>query len=403
MEDVYIGRQPIYDRELRVVAYELLFRHRPDINRVEQPFDGDLATCQVLVNTFMEIGLERIVGKQPAYINMTRALLMGADPLPFPRERVVLEILEDIEVDGPLVDAARGLAAQGFVLALDDFVYHEATRPLVELAHCVKLDILAMDRDTVRQHVAELRKAPLRLIAEKVETIEDLEFCRELGFDLYQGFFFSKPNIVAGRRIPGNRLALLHLLARLRDPEVEFKELESVISQDVSLSYRLLRLINSAYFSLSRTIESIRQAVVYLGLDAVKSWVGLIAMSGIDDKPHALFNTALVRAKMSELLAPALDLDNPDSAFTIGLFSTLDAMLDLPMSEVLEQLPLTDELGDALRDHTGPYGCMLVCVLAYERGDWDQVNCNDLPAHVVSEAYLDAIAWADEAERQLST
>jgi EAL and modified HD-GYP domain-containing signal transduction protein len=401
MDDVYIGRQPIYDRDLKVAAYELLFRHDPDVNRVSQHVDGDLATSQVLVHTFMEIGLDRVVGDYPAFINMTRTLLLAADALPFPRERVVLEVLEDIEIDPPLVAAARALAKDGFVLALDDFIYRAAARPLLRLARYIKLDILAMDRRTVQRHVTELRRWPVQLIAEKVENADALEFCRGLGFDLFQGFFFCRPHIVRGRRIPANRLAILRLLARLSDPAVETKELETLIGQDVSLSYRLLRLINSAYFGFPRTVDSVRQAVVYLGLRRIKSWVGLIVMSGIDDKPQELLISALIRARMSELLTSHLGLSNPDSAFTVGLFSLLDAMLDMTMGEILEQLPLTDELRKALDGHEGAYGRLLTYVLAYERGEWDRVKCSQLPTRVASEAYLDAIAWAHEASRRL--
>lgn len=400
MPEVFVGRQPIYDKKLEVFAYELLFRSGEDNwTRVE---DDDKATSQIILNTFLEIGLDRIAGPHRVFINVGRSFLLGEFPIPLPQDRIGLEILEDVTVDERLVEGVRALAAKGHLIALDDFVLNDDTRPLLDLADIIKIDISTMNRATLAQHVATLRPWKSKLLAEKVETQEEFEFCRQLGFDYFQGYFFCRPSIVKGQRIPANRLAILRLLAKLQDPSTTVKELEEIISHDVSLSYKLLRYINSAAFALTRRIDSIKQAVIYLGTQTIKHWVILFALSGINDKPHELMVTALVRARMGELLARALAARDPDVFFTVGLFSTLDALMDMPMARVVESLPLSEAVSLALLEQAGPYGQVLRCILAYEREDWDRVKAAlPLANESIRDAYLQAITWADEVGASL--
>ncbi|GIX48625.1 MAG: histidine kinase [Candidatus Tectimicrobiota bacterium] len=399
MQDVFVGRQPIYDRQLDVFAYELLFRSG-EANQARF-VDGDLATSQVILNTFLEIGLDTIVGQKRAFINLTRGFLLQDCSHVFPAKRVVLEVLEDVHVDAELLAAVRRLAAAGYTIALDDFVYHERLRPLVELADIVKVDVLALDRETLREHVARLRPYGVRLLAEKVETQDDFAYCKDLGFDYFQGYFFCKPDVVRGQRRPANRLTLLQLLARLQDPEMEFGELEALVSRDVVLSYKLLRVVNAAFYG-TRKVDSLHQALLLLGTRVIASWASMILLAGIDDKPHELMLTALVRAKMCELLALATAQANPATSFTVGLFSALDALLDAPMADILRSLPLTEEVARALLAHEGLLGQTLRCVLGYERGAWDDMPTLGLPPHRVRDAYLQALHWATETSSLLS-
>lgn len=394
MHEIFLGRQPIYDKSLKVQGYELLFRSGPE-NRATFT-DGDQATSRVILSAFVDIGLDQLVGNAPAFINLTRSFLLQDDPLPLPPERVVLEVLEDIEVDAAMLAAVRRLAGQGYTIALDDFIYREQLRPLVDLANIIKIDIRAMSRADVEQHVQQLRRYPAMLLAEKVESYEDLAFCEELGFQRFQGYFFSRPKLIGGQRIPTNRLATLTLLAKIQAPHAEVGELERIIRQDLTLSFRLLRYINSAFFAMPRTVESIHQAVVYLGIDAIKTWVSLLALSGIDDKPHELMTTTMVRAKMCELLAQSVSAPDPDTFFTVGLFSALDAILDMPMDQVVASLPLSEEAASALRTRKGRLGAALDCVVAYERAYWEQVAFAGLPTSQITEAYIAALAWADQ-------
>ena len=400
MSDIYIGRQPIYDRKLGVYAYELLFRAASDNSA--KFTDGDQATSDVIVNTFLEIGLDNIVGDRLAFINLTRAFFVGEHTISLPRDRVVLELLEDIEADEEVVNSVKRLSEQGYSIALDDFIYHESLQPLVQLADIVKIDIMAMGRDEIREHVEALRQHPLRLVAEKVETQEEHDYCMELGFDYFQGYFLAQPKVIQGRRLPNNRLAILKLLSRLQDPEITSKQLEELIAQDVAFSYRILRYVNSAAYAPPRKIESIHQAVVRLGLQTIRSWTALLAMSQVDNKPTELVVTAMIRGKMAEQMARALDAEQPDSFFTVGLFSALDALMDNSMEEILTQLPLADHIAQALLHKGGGlHGEVLNCVLAYERGEWENLGCSQLGTHRLRTCYLEAVQWANTACRQL--
>jgi len=395
MLDIFVGRQPIFNRRLNVVGYELLFRKfgASEANVV----DGDLATSQVILNTFMEIGLDRLVGDGLAFINLTRRFLIEESRLPAMPGRVVLEVLEDIEVDEALVKALRRLSRQGYQIALDDVVHPEDVSPLLEIADIVKVDLLAVDRDCLEEYVATLRAYNVRLLAEKVETYEDIELCQDLGFGYFQGFFLSRPKVVSGRRMPASRLTIVRMLAELQNPYIEFGELEEIVRQDVSLSYKLLRLINSAFFSLPTKITTIRQALTLLGIEQVQAWLSLLLLSKVDDKPSALITTAMTRAKMCELLATASNEPAPETDFIVGLFSVLDALLDLPMEEIVATLPLSNEVTAALLKSQGHLGAALNCVRAYERGDWDAVSYSLLTPEDIRDAYLESLDWTAQA------
>lgn len=400
MDDIFVGRQPIYDARLEVYAYELLFRAGD--TTTADVVDGDQATSQVIVNTFIEIGLDQIVGDRLAFLNLTRSFLIKDLSGVLPPGRVVLEVLEDIEPDAEVRTGLRRLGEQGYRIALDDFLYHESLRPLVELAHLIKIDILGMEPDILREHVRKLAPHGIPLLAEKVETREEFEFCKTLGFRYFQGYFFCRPDVARGRRMPPNRLAILRLLSRLQDPEISTRELEELISQDVTLSYKILRYINSAAVALPRQVESIHQAVVYLGLQAIKNWISLLSLAGLEDKPMELLVTTMVRARMCEELARATRQKNAQAFFTVGLFSALDAMMDRPLEELLDDLPLSESVREALLHQAGPAGQALQCVLAYERGDWDVARHAEFSAQTLREAYLTAVQWAETVSAGLT-
>ncbi len=399
MQDIFIGRQPIYDRKLEVYAYELLFRAAQ--TNSAQIHDGDHATSSVIVNTFLEIGLDNIVSNRLAFINLTRSFFVSEHTICLPKDRVVLELLEDIDTDSEVMQGVQRLSDQGYVIALDDFIYHETLKPLVKLADIIKIDIMALERDEIRDHVRELRKYPLRLLAEKVETQEDFEFCKDLEFDYFQGYFFAQPKVIRGQRLPNNRLAILKLLGRLQQPDISPEELEELIVQDVAFSYKILRYVNSAAFSLSRKVESVQQAVVLAGLKTIKSWTTLLAMSQVDNKPTELVVTAMIRGKMAEELAKARNIPGPEAFFTVGLFSALDALMDNTMEEILTQLPLADHISNALLHRQGVHGEILCAVLAYERGEWEKIDRSTLDMSRIRDCYLSAVRWAEATCRQL--
>lgn len=397
-----LARQPIFDNNMQVVAYELLCR-TGDINRADFS-SGDSASSQVLLHTFAELSLESVVGKNKAYINFTRALLVT--PPPFDKRQLVVEVLEDEQVDEALLESLKELKRQGYTVALDDFVLNEHTRPLLAYADIIKLDVLVLSEPELKQYIEQLKPEGYTLLAEKVETYEMLERCKALGFDLFQGYFLARPKILKGHRITESKQAVLQLLAALHDPDVSIPQVERLLSQDPILSYKLLRLVNSAAFSLPRSIESLRQAITLLGLDIIKNWVNLLAMANLGNKPMELSVAALTRARMCERLAHQMDNNKrQDAFFTVGLLSTLDAFMDVPLDVLLANLSLNQELSEALLAHSGAEGRILDVVEHYERGEWDKIDwryleeCKITP-EMLSQAYIDALQWVSETMSQ---
>lgn len=399
VQDYYIGRQPIFNDRQQVVGYELLYRQRDGY--WANVVDGDQATSHVIMHSFWELGMSKVVGDHKAFINVTKGFLLDKDLLPPPSPQLVLEILEDIMIDDAITAAVRDLKDRGYIIALDDFVYHEDLRPLVEMADIIKLDVQELGCERLEEHLHLLKQYPLKLLAEKVETPEMFEYCSSLGFDYYQGYFLCRPRILHGKRLPANRLNAMRMMAKLQSQELDIQGLEQLISHDPALSYRMLRYINSAAFSLRKNIQSIRHAIIYLGEKEIRRWATLIALAGIDDKPDALVNTSLIRARMCDLLTA---LDSPqqrDSAFVVGLFSTLDAMMDQPLDVVIEALPLSPDIVAALLHREGPYARVLEITLAYERGDWDTLERLTGSGNSVSTVYLEALGWAEETSRRV--
>lgn len=395
MPDVFVARQPIFDRDLDVFAYELLFR-RADMASADV-IDGDRATSEVILNAFTVIGLTELVGVHRAFINMTRSFLLREQGVTLPADRVVLEVLEDVDPDAALVDALREWASRGYLISLDDFVFHESRLPLIELADVIKVEITALTPTQLAEHVRLLRPYKAKLLAEKVETREQYELCHRLGFDYFQGYFLERPNVLRGTSIPTGHLPALSLLAALNRPDVEVNELEDIVSRDVSLSYKLLRYLNSPLFPVKRRIESLRQALVYLGKQELQAWASLLILSSVPDKPQELMTTLMVRAKMCELLAQRLGLANPKSYFTIGLFSGLDALMDAPLAVVLQHVSLSDDVAAALLHRAGNGGRVLDCVLSYEHANWPRIAEMDIQADAVIESYVQAVQWANRA------
>lgn len=395
--NIFVGRQPIFNRKQEVVAYELLYRASNEGNFAEFA-DGDRATTEVIINSVLDIGLESIVGSHPAYFNLTGSFIRGDHPLPLDNRQVVLEILEDIEPDEHVINGMRQLAENQFIIALDDFVYSDKFIPLLEIAHIVKLEVMGKCEAELRERIKELEPFQVKLLAEKVETHEEFEMCKALGFEYFQGYFLCKPHIIEGRSMPANRLVVLSLLAKLQDPNADIEELEQLIVQDVSLTYRLLRFINSAAFALSKEVESVHRALILIGTNTIKKWVNLLLLARIDDKPRELMRTALIRGRMCELLA---DLHNHprdrDQYFTCGLFSVLDALMDRPMADLLAELPLNSEVKEALLENLGEAGMVLTEVLNYEKGAWQALMQSGIPAKDFRNCYLQAVMWADES------
>ena len=400
MKEIYFARQPIYNRDLKIEGYELFYR-QAETDTTAQFLDAEIATSQIVLNTVTEVGLERVVGEHKAFINVARNFVLDGHLTGFGLPQLVFEVAADIVVDEPLLQALRELRQQGYHFVLDDYEDNEAYQALLEVADYVKIDLLTTPEAEVRRIAPSLRRRKVALMAERIETSAILELCQTLHFDYFQGYHFSQPKLLKFQSVPTNQLAVLQLISKLHDPNIEIKTVESLISQDVSLTYKLLRYINSAYFNLPKRVDSIQRAVVLLGLRNVRSWVTLISLANIESHRSDLITVALERAKMCELLADAIKIKRKDAGFTVGLLSVLDVMTQAPMEVILAALPLDEDINKALVNHEGPLGRILACTLAYERCDWDSLDTLGLDPAQINDAYMTALADAYQATYEL--
>lgn len=400
MDNIYVARQPIFDRKMDLFGYELLYRDA-DVD-FANVLDPDLASSQLIINTFIDMGMENLVGSGKAFINLPRTFIVENQLLPMTSEQVALEVLETVAPDKSVMQGLDDLAQRGYLIALDDFVYDVSLEPMLELANMVKIDIKNRSEAELKQQLDTIKKFNVKLIAEKVETQAQYDLSRELGFDYFQGFYFCRPNVVSGKRIPVNKAVVFQLIEKLQDPEISMDDLEKILVQDVTLSYKLLRYINSASFALRQEIDSVKQALIIIGTQTMKNWATLIILSNLNnDKPYELIRTALVRAKMAELLAEKTGRADKSQMFTVGLFSLLDALMDIPMIELLDTISLAAPIKMALLEKEDELGELLSLVIAYEQGDWPVLKQGAIDSKIYKESYLGALRWADEASRAL--
>ena len=399
MTELLIGRQPIFDRSMNVYAYELLYRSGQTNQAVFT--DGDQATMQVIINALVEIGLDNIVGESKAFINLTRNFITGKYPIPLPSNRVVVEVLEDIQADAALLDSLQQVSQNGFTIALDDVADSGRVSQFGNLAQIVKLDLMQIDKFQLPEISANIKMHGLKLLAEKVETQAEYMNCRRLGFDYFQGYFLCKPNVIKGNKLDTSRMVIMQTIAKLQDPQISFSELETIISMDVSLTYKLLRMANSGYYALSSEVTSLRQAISMLGLDTIRGWMSLMMMSSLLDKPHELTCIALQRARMAENLARIYRQRQTEVYFLVGLFSVLDAMMDQPMAKLLDELKLSDVVTGALLRYEGLAGQILYGIQAYEKGDWETVMKLNVPTETMNRLYLDSVKWTNVLSKEI--
>ncbi len=394
MPTVCLARQPIFDQSLKVVAYELLFRDSEQNNA--SVGEADDATSQVLSNTLVEIGLNNVIGTQSAFVNFAPSFILSGHCQALPAERIVLELLEEAEATDALVTALEGLIQDGFRVALDDFVYLPGYDRLLNLASIVKLDLRARP-DQFLAEVRRLKQFPLTLLAEKVETYEEYERCRELGFGLFQGYFFARPRLVTAKRTPSDRLTTLRLIASLNAPDMSLREVESLIVREPVLAQKLLKFINSTHVGMRVPVNSIGMAVALVGPSKLRSWATLLTLGRLTHCPREVLVTANIRARMCETLAKRNATLEAETCFTVGLFSVLDALAGRPMEEILEELPLSDDVKSALLSREGSLGATLQAVLDYETQLSVPSVATDAGtgASPMMEIYLDAVAWSD--------
>lgn len=381
---IQIGRQAIFDRDLQVYGYELLYRDAGGSCTIT---DGDQASSQTLLNAFVEIGLDRITGPYKAFVNLTRRFFVDMPPMPFHPDRVVLEILEDVEVDDVLLAGLANMAAQGFELAMDDYSFQPQLSPILPFVRYIKVEVQPDRFDELERRMPELRQSGARLLAEKVETAEQYDRLKAMGFDFFQGYFFARPNTVRSARVQESSATLVRLLVRLNDPNVPMQEVVDLVSRDPGLSFKVLRYVNSAAVGLRSSVASIQQAVVLMGLARIRAWATLFTMAGLADRPTELVNLGLMRANLSAQLCRLCGDGVPETAYLVGLMSVLDAMLDRPMDQLMAELPLSDDVRHAITQRHGGYGALLQAAVTLERGEWPHGLCGTLRPAAIVEAY----------------
>ncbi len=401
--DVLVARQAIFDRERRVYGYELLFRSQAARNEFDGT-EGGLATQQVLANSLLVIGLDNLVGTKKAFVNFGRGPLLQGWHTSLPAENTVIEVLETVEPDAEVVEACRKLREQGYQIALDDFVFRPGYEPLLEVADLLKIEIQNLPRPEQKLLIHSSKARGLQLLAEKVETYEEFEWAKQAGYDYFQGYFFARPVIVRGRKIPAAKVHCLRLLQEVQRPELDFERLEMLILEDVSLSYQLLRYVNSPLFALTSSIRSIRQALLFFGETELRKWIVLATLARTaDDKPGELIRHSLVRARFCESVAKSAQKGLEQSAFLTGLFSLLDALIDRPLEETLSGMCLAPEITAVLSGQapeSDPLAGAFQLARAYEVADWPRVEeiarQLGVPVAGLGEVYLAATGWAQQ-------
>jgi len=400
-KNIFVGRQPIYNHNLGVFAYELLFRSCQAENLTQFPVSGDEATSQVFINTFFEMGLENVVGHQFACINLGENYSLWKNIPVVEPERIILDIPKSIEINDESIAAVKQLKQAGYTLALNDFTDKPGMDVLMEFISIIRIDVRNMQLNVVKKRVRSFRRYTTTLLADKVENLDDFDALNAMGFDYFQGYFLSHPKIVMANGLPNNRLSIMHLIAAINDVKADVSDVEAVIDRDAGLSYKILKLINSAGFGLRHQVDSMHHAIVMLGKNQLASWASMLALGSLNDRPPEMIHLCMIRAKTCELLAQATGLKDCNSYFTVGLLSALDILMERKLSAIIKQLPLADDIQSALLEHKGIMGEALKSALAFEVSDWDNVSFQELNKCDLIKANMQAFKWANDVASSL--
>lgn len=395
--DVFVARQPIFDRQKHIFAYELLFRtggsnRFPDI-------DGETATSSLLSSSFFTVGIDKIGAGKNVYINFTENLLEKGAPLLFPPQKMIVEILEDVRPSPEIIASCKDLKSKGYTLALDDFIYSKEFDELLHHSDIVKIGFHSTSLPVIEKMLQAVEPYNCKLLAEKVENYADFDKALNLGFDYFQGYFFSKPEVLKNRDLSASQMSMIRLLWEINTAGYDLDAIEGIVKQDIAIAYKLLTYINSAHFSRVQPLTSVRHAISFLGERKIKLFISLIATSKLaENKPDELTRLSITRARFFELIGIELKQDS-SKLFLLGLFSLLDAMLDQNMQDIVGKMSLSNDLSEALARQGGNLLVFLRLVESYEAGDWsafeDAQKELGLGDENITDFYVDALAWAD--------
>jgi EAL and modified HD-GYP domain-containing signal transduction protein len=396
MSEVFIGKQPVLDVHMNVFAYELQFHQglNQNKNTVE-------ATVELIKKTQEDIGFQSIVGKHAAMLHLPKALINLQSLPDFDKNHpLILEIPNDVSQDVAVLRSLRELKLEGSHIALENYVDDQSSLKLTTVSDYVKINIDSYTELKLKKILEELHGMGIKVIADKVETEEMFLYLKKLGFDYFQGYFFTNPVIIKSQKLSGNKLTLLQLLAKVNDPVTDFYQLSNIIGQDVSLSHKLLLAINNPATMIPVRVESIADALRYMGLKRLKFWVNMLMLSSMEDVPQELLTNSLMRAKFCELMAESTGhIHDKDSYFLMGLFSNLGAFFKMPISEIVSEMPLSEEIHSALVNRKGLMGETLQVLVAMEQANVDDINLHyeTLGISEIGNSFMAANAWAQQA------
>ena len=401
----YAARQPILDRNKELYAYELLFRD--GLENAFPDVDGDEATSRMVEGSQFSFGLDDFLGDKPGFINFTLDTLQKKYPSMLPKEQVVIEILETVQPGKRLLAECQQLKEQGYVLALDDYIHQGVWRHFYPFIDIIKIDFLSTAAATINDIKLALTDFPhIKLLAEKVETNEEFQLALDMGFSYFQGYFFSKPEMMQSKALAPAQMTLAELLYETSKADMDLNKITQVFQRDVHLSYKLLRYSNSAIFKRRTEIETIKQALVVLGQAELKKFLSLLFTSQISsDKPAELMRMSMTRARFAEGLAELHGKVDTAKAFLTGLMSLMDAILDEPIDSVMNKLPLAKEIKEALIEKKGLLADYIQLIQHYEKAQWKEanqaINTLQLPNDKVPDSYHTAVQWANEQMKAL--
>lgn len=401
----YTARQPVFNSRKQVIAYELLFREDEN-NRFPSHIPEDQATSKLILNSFFDTKIEKITNGKPALVNFPTNILKEKFAELLPTKEVIIEILENVEPNNELYETMRRMFHKGYRFALDDFEYNEKWDRFLPFVKLIKFDIIKTPLSTLPDLILKFKKRKIKVLAEKVETYDEFKQAKEMGFDYFQGYFFAKPEMVVDSSIPPTQVLLMNLYRECVKEEIDFSKVCKYVESDVAIAYKLLRYVNnSGIFKKKKEITAIKDAVIYIGEDLMRRFVFLIVTAELSiNKPVELMKKALERARFCELLAKKSPFsefrDYSEKTFLIGLFSVLDAILDRNMNNIVDDLPLEEEIKKALVDKIGIYSAFIKIAISYENSDWKTVSLLieqlGFEEKDVTEIYYEVIEWTDQ-------
>ncbi|TDO98923.1 EAL and HDOD domain-containing protein [Marinomonas balearica] len=393
--DLLMAQQPIFYEDQSIFAYELLFRDRPQNEAIFN--SNEVATSQVLVNLCMGISQHDDELSDPFFINMSRDLILSDAFLPMPSETVFIEILENQIITDDFIAAVQRWRNAGYRFVLDDYFFNEEYDPLLPHITIIKVDVIATPPDQHKDQISKLKAMGISLIAEKVEDQTMFEQCKAIGFDLYQGYYFQKPEIIKGKKIESHVKDSLNLVSILQNDDVSIDEVVSIVERSPQLSFQFLRILKSPLCGVPKQVETIKEVVVFIGLAQLKCWATILTLTANDDIKNGSLKTSLVRARCNQLLAEDLQHVDADKAFIVGLLSSIDLLFGIETLEGLKNIALSDELCHAISHYNGNLGKVLYFTLAQEQQDWEVLS--QLPKESLSKlntAFLEATRWSNE-------